>query len=1140
MKKRKAGRFVALFLVCLLLLGLVPTDVQRPLYNEGAVSAAGQAFSDGDTAPVQDPVNLVPVQSGTVTADEDGGSTEIVPAEAKSGGTENNAGFTDTEKSQPEDSGSLEQNQNPAQTPGEGETPEENPTPEILEGTPEGDGADQETPDDTFTDGGAGDETPEEKPDKTAPEASDGNLGNTAFYFADKFENSSVSGVWAVFDGGADEAAEVQLQMGEDGYYAGTIPVGDYSRLTFQIADADGVRTAITPSYRYYEGQSALENTQTVLFQKDVLDTYYYCPESNSYWAVRENVPGATPTPAPSASPTPTPEAEENRITEPSDGSRAGQEMHFVNLYWEDQDMGDVYALFQGGESEDQAILMSRGDRGKYTVTVPDDDHSRVSFAKLIGAEEAPEDQGASDGQDEFVDQGAAEAAFLNASTAENNLYGNNDGTLSVNGKAYVVLGNSFQYYNVASAASNCTPVAYCPDSFDTYYYDAEVPARSYWGADALYEPPIADNTSSSSKPMRAPMAGAEDTNFAGQTLYFVDMTEDEANSVKRVTMQFYKAGHETGENPDSEMLMYEGRTNIFSAPIPEENYEEVTFKLEYMNGDSYTLTRHYNIYTQGNETAGNGNEENFLFVQGEMDTFFYTNHPENTDGDAIDSYWGPHPSVTDRSLDAQYLYINTKDVNGDHTIMNPGTMTINYGKGDEKVTLTTRDGDVRAFQFPLNSGATENTVITLKGKTGYLNDSGEVIPSDQLDPSTQPETEIIFKFYYPYNSDKKMIVTDNIRATRPVFEEFILEDAEKIYVIYDNTSTKFTNIQYRVKEETGVWTDWKDLKKTDPNAWTGNKNEAIVENLWGAEVGTTYKYVQFRGNMGGQNTQYLWRSTEATNADSLALIPATKYSYPCFYGGLTEENGSQSNVNIKGRWLSALDVRNLGDDTVYIPADGEFKKDQDTYYGTSTFYDYYSDSQITGTKLKENDALNIANTLNRALSKYYDANDPDKKIKPFYVNVPQNATQGYDRNLHEYNYDVNNWTEGKKNYVTSGLVDSNLKNGELMAGGIKVPQFDSKFLRGDNSAGANLAQIYNNVYFPFKKGENGYWEFDSAKSEQTLRMKYDANNGYYLERTGEAVYNPSKKNQVSFFPFNDPEDTNNKRHINYSNFPHL
>ncbi|MDO5541259.1 MAG: SpaA isopeptide-forming pilin-related protein, partial [Eubacteriales bacterium] len=908
-------------------------------------------------------------------------------------------------------------------------------------------------------------------------EPSDGSLTGSDVYFKDMTE--AVSILYVKFDGGEEEAREVEFLLNEEGYFTGKVPEGDYSRMTFRYESPDGEKITIRPSWHYYGGETALKNTEVVKLEPDKKYVYcymmeperqwdtetenYYVEGTESYWDILLE------------------EEEEVRFIEPSTGEWGGEVMHFVNLFWEDVNLGNIYAVFQGGTEEDREILMSRGGRGKYSVTIPEGDYSRVSFCRCPekGSDETEED--------------------ASENTAKN---------------LYEIYGTPFQYYGEESAAEGCVPVFYVPEAGDTFYYDAERPGRSYWSADALYEGPVG------AVMMFALPEGAADQ--AGNILYFADLSPDDKVHVKRVTMQFFDANDAADK---IETVMYEGREGIFSAPIPEGGREEVTFHMEFDDGTSYQIVRRFNIYTENSTNAA----ESFVYEAGVMDAFFFNNVHENVGYDEIaDCYWGPHPSVTNRGIGGQYFYVDTTDRNENGIFIDPTTLTIDYGDGPVQITQYTRDPNIYYFQFPIDCSAREHTILTLKGRLGYADTyAGE-----------KTYDEITFRFCYPYNSNKKMIVADNLREFATLFEEFVLSDTDQ-YVLYDNSTTGFTKVQYRVKKEDGDWTVWNDLKKTAPDAWKDKPNAALVENLWGAEITSEYKYVQFRGTKSTQTTpgenDYLWHSTiDTSSADTLARIPSESFSYPCFYGIKTDDTGA-ADVNIttiNGVWMSALDIRDLGDNSYEIPTDN-FRKEQDAYYGTSTFYDYYTDPELNGIKLSAIAyGSMVTGRINTALSSYYQEKNVSDTI---YLNAASVANKNY----YSYNEKINDW-DGNGNNVVSGAVKADLSSSNtlLMTNGSECPLFNESFLRGNNSLGANLGRVYDNVYFPFVKNEAGYWEFDSANTDQTLRLNYDVNHGYFLDRTRDqfTVYNVKQPAENSFFPFNGQEDQKEKNN-NYLNY---
>ena len=77
------------------------------------------------------------------------------------------------------------------------------------------------------------------------------------------------------------------------------------------------------------------------------------------------------------------------------------------------------------------------------------------------------------------------------------------------------------------------------------------------------------------------------------------------------------------------------------------------------------------------------------------------------------------------------------------------------------------------------------------------------------------------------------------------------------------------------------------------------------------------------------------------------------------------------------------------------------------------------------------------------------------------------------------------------------------------MSDGVELPLFSEDFLRGNNSLGAAVGNVYKNVSFPFTKNQKGYWEFDSMNEEQSVRLYQDSDTGYIwngLEKTAITI----------------------------------
>lgn len=236
------------------------------------------------------------------------------------------------------------------------------------------------------------------------------------------------------------------------------------------------------------------------------------------------------------------------------------------------------------------------------------------------------------------------------------------------------------------------------------------------------------------------------------------------------------------------------------------------------------------------------------------------------------------------------------------------------------------------------------------------------------------------------------------------------------------------------------------------------------------------------------------------------------------------------------------------GDASLDIPS-GTFTKETGSYYVSTTFYDYYSDKELTGVNRSTLEGAFLtadgsddkiqARTFNEAISNYFNGK-LSGSFKPLYFGEFTKADQSYY--LFDSNYNnVKGGVGGK--YEHQGLIDSKLNSANnATMNGIELPYFNKAFLRGNNSADQAIGQVFENVQFPFVKNSEDYWEFDSAAAAQTLRMKQDSTTkGYYLDRVGadnqvkgtDSYAKPSPYG--GFFPFNDKEESGKAKNLNYA-----
>lgn len=250
-------------------------------------------------------------------------------------------------------------------------------------------------------------------------------------------------------------------------------------------------------------------------------------------------------------------------------------------------------------------------------------------------------------------------------------------------------------------------------------------------------------------------------------------------------------------------------------------------------------------------------------------------------------------------------------------------------------------------------------------------------------------------------------------------------------------------------------------------------------------------------------------------------------------------------------RTLTLEKYSSLSDLSLNIPEGTFVKETENTLYVKATFYDYYSDREMEGTQRKNvtdkanSSAVKVqAGKFNRAISEYFQAEGTQFNTgqSPLYFGDFNNYS--VDRTYYNYVHNNNNGEKNKIDGIAApkqGLVNNKLVNGEVVMGSNNtvVPYFNESFLRGENYWKDNIGYVFNDVEFPFKLNSEGYWEFDSYQSDQSLRMKKDGDT-YFLDRTGAdgevkgAVVYTATANS-NFFPFNDHSESKSAPKLNYA-----
>lgn len=248
----------------------------------------------------------------------------------------------------------------------------------------------------------------------------------------------------------------------------------------------------------------------------------------------------------------------------------------------------------------------------------------------------------------------------------------------------------------------------------------------------------------------------------------------------------------------------------------------------------------------------------------------------------------------------------------------------------------------------------------------------------------------------------------------------------------------------------------------------------------------------------------------------------------------------------------------------------GNFTPDDNIYYGSATFYDYYGDYERAGNKLStlygkspddgvaelrtygayagDNDFKDqSAKQWNTAISNYFSKSSI--AVDPLYFGGARYFSNGVGgqliTSLPLYNFSgkrtFGNGYSGvtnlsKKNnandafFPNQGIAASTLnENDQLLLntgdGTAPAPYFNKEFVRNDNNTygqGPN-GQVYENVSFPFIWDEGtSTWLFDSTQNGAQLKQD-EKSGGYFIDRSGQPVKYAGAN---YFFPFNPAGQT--------------
>ena len=355
------------------------------------------------------------------------------------------------------------------------------------------------------------------------------------------------------------------------------------------------------------------------------------------------------------------------------------------------------------------------------------------------------------------------------------------------------------------------------------------------------------------------------------------------------------------------------------------------------------------------------------------------------------------------------------------------------------------------------------------------------------------------------------------------------------------------------------------------------NAEKTLDGKKWDSEVSEIKAYLWYNGN-GDENTASTTVTMDKVSGKDhwySVTLHSDCWKIKVQRGGYNSTNelrfdertGNGVNViEITGwesaQWSGVFDPedptgRYLGDKSLNIPT-APFTKERDSYYVSTTFYDYYSDVELEGTNRKDLGVDDFVDDLggserkiqarqfNEAISEYF-RDKLSGNYKPLYfgefTDVHQtDGSQNYVNSLYEYNYYYNNahfYAGSDKMGAHQGLIDTTLNSdNNATMNNIELPYFNEDFLRGENSKNVAVGKVFNGVQFPFTKNTEDYWEFNSANPNQALRMQYDDTlDTYYLKRSGVEIKGKTSEGTetTGFFPFNDTNESTKTNKLNYA-----
>lgn len=616
---------------------------------------------------------------------------------------------------------------------------------------------------------------------------------------------------------------------------------------------------------------------------------------------------------------------------------------------------------------------------------------------------------------------------------------------------------------------------------------------------------------------------------LAGQTINFKDMT----GKLTNVTAVF------TGDGIATNTQSVTSNKVTIPADVNNKAYTTVEFK-----SGSKSLGK-YNLFG----TASSGVEA-VSYNESSCTTFYYGVTEKLSDNSVV-SYWGGTPSTASSSINKKLYLDNTIFYT---TSGSAPTITVNGSTAN--FTKDSNDNNVYSYTV---SSATQQTILSVT----YNN--------------------VRYNFLWSDLSKNKLTVNNNIANVSDTYSKVnrVYFDATLSKLDYTGTDDKKgspipadSGVHYYI---TGSGKSAKSGTMTKATKYTRDNN--TWNDVYYFDLPEGYTKVVF-SNYDFTGSNYSWFG-DCTNE----LTIPTNLSNPCFYADTSDKTiyESYEGNRREGYWDEVYTIRDAEsgkDSTVVDIKESSFSAAKKAYgstevnYVNSTFYDYYTDYELNGSN---RDSYNVANgasqrnwvtfrQFDQALSDLYEKNNVSIPIYTghFQPSISDWGTRFEDiagtLDLYGYsNYnnffstnnssiDINN--NNNSNMYDSaawGLVKNTLDNGNLKTsdGKVNLPHFDEDFLLGNNSKNTKLANIYNNVAFPFTKSKvDGvdYWVFDASKTTLAMRKDNDSSSSgnYYLQDVGNQGWSinvnssSDSKSVYGFFPFNETSTTTHANTYNY------